>query len=162
MSITHSLFPLNLFPSYSFLFISQVKTCEPAIWQNTHIWTDSRELAAQRCFRQQRCHPGDSWPVWNGGNRNSGPFSSRGILLAMLLTDLQGLIYRMGDQCENIVKLLKLGRYLDYLTHGYHSCIVVKRRRKQLDYKLEKPSRKTPSAPNSIFYDPSSKSWAVL
>jgi hypothetical protein len=50
-----------------------VKTCEPAIWQNMQVWTDSRELAAQRRFRQPECHPGDSWPV-KQGNSNRSPF----------------------------------------------------------------------------------------
>lgn len=50
------------------------------------------------------------------GNRNGSPFLSRGILLAMLLTDLQGSIWQTGDQCENTVRLLRLEGYLDYST----------------------------------------------
>lgn len=50
------------------------------------------------------------------GKQKRQPCSSREILLAMLLTDLQGSIWQTGDQCENTVRLLRLEGYLDYST----------------------------------------------
>ena len=64
------------------------------------------------------------------------PFSTRGFLLMLQFTDLQGLIYQMGDQWENTVKPRELGRYLDHSTHVHH---IYERKRKWVDYKLENP-----------------------
>lgn len=52
--------------------------------------------------------------------------------MALQFTDLQGVMYGMGDRCENTVKLLELGRYLDRSTHVHH---IYERKRKWVDYK---------------------------
>lgn len=54
----------------------------------------------------------------------------------MLLTDLQGLIWRTGDQCENTVRILRLEGYLDYSTRTSEL-------QKEKEVVIEKPTRKT-------------------
>lgn len=78
----------------------------------------SPTLAAARHYLQQERHCGDSQEL---DAQKHWPFSTRGMLLMLQFTDLQGLIYRVGNRCENTVKALELGRYLDHSTHVHHS-----------------------------------------